>query len=53
MDHEIFSNDNAIDIERRIRQLKSRIERLARGGQDTGDLLAELQLLQADPSRAA
>ena len=53
MDHGIFSNDNVIDTERRIRQLKDRIERLERGGYDTGEALIELKTLLSNLSRAA
>ena len=53
MNHGLFSNDNVIDTERRIRQLKDRIERLERGGSDANEALVELQTLLSDLSRAA
>lgn len=53
MDHGIFLNDNTIDTERRIRQMKDRIERLERGGYDSSQSLVELQALLSELSRAA
>ena len=53
MNHGLFSNDNVIDTERRLRQLKDRIERLERGGSDASEALIELQTLLSDLSRAA
>ena len=41
MNHGLFSNDNVIDTERRIRQLKDGIERLERGGSDASEVLVE------------
>ena len=53
MDRGIFLNDNTIDTERRIRQLKDRIERLERGGYDASQALVELRALLSELSRAA
>lgn len=46
MDREFFSDDVIVDIERRVRWLKQRIERLERAGCETAALSQELTALE-------